>query len=190
MDRPALSCRLDEAGYITNTRRATISSMLRVTFVCVLGVVALVLAGCGPSAAEIQTAKDATYHGSPAEIFAIAEQVAAQTYKIGDRDPDALIFMTQPQWYSPEGGRQSAGVDDYVQLDDRSVQLALFVQVVAPAKDRISIKITPKTFQYISGSPKPRELAPEDPNLPSWIHGRVDSLTYEIYKAAQPYVDQ
>ena len=45
----------------------------------------------------------------------------------------------------------------------------------------------PKTFQHISGSPKPRELAPDDPNLPGWVQGRVETLYVEIHKSLQKY---
>jgi hypothetical protein len=145
------------------------------------------LLACGPSSAEIRDAKEAAYSGSPGEIFDIVEQTVAETYKIGEAQrSEQYILATQPQWYSPEGGRQSAGPDDFVQLSDRSIQLTLIVEVVG-VPERILITITPRTFQNVSGSPKPRELTPDDPNLPPWVTGRVDSLFVEVHKRLQKF---
>ncbi len=150
----------------------------------------LVMVGCGPSTAEIKTAKATTYVGDSAEIFNAVQQVVADTYKIGDTGQvdEGFRLITAEQWYSPEGGRQSAGGGDFVQLVDRSVLLQLIVDVVPTESDRLVVQITPRTLQHISGSPKPRELAPDDPNLPGWVTGRVDQLHHDIYKGLQRYV--
>ena len=134
-------------------------------------------------------AKTTTYVGSPSEIFDIAEATTAQTYKIGEvqrSGPYALI--TAPQWYNPEGGRQSAGQGDFVQLVDRSILLQLLVEVVPTSENTIVVNVTPRTYQHLTGSPKPRELAPDDPNVPGWVLGRVDTLHHEIHKRLQKYV--
>jgi hypothetical protein len=148
------------------------------------------LAACGPSAAEIKTAKSAGYSGDPGEMFDIIEATTAQTYKIGEvvREGE-LALATVPQWYNPEGGRQSSGAGDYVQVSDRSIQLSMIVRLV-DADRRFVVTVEPKTFQHISGSPQPRELRPDDPNLPGWVSGRVDSLHLEIHKALQKYAVQ
>ena len=41
----------------------------------------------------------------------------------------------------------------------------------------------------LSGSPKPRELKPDDPFLPPFVLGRADELQFEIYERAQPLVE-
>ena len=97
--------------------------------------------------------------------------------------------MTTEQWYSPEGGRQSAGAGDFVQLDDRSILLMLIVEIQQQDLGKETIVVTPKIFQNISGSPKPRELNADDPNVPGWVHGRVDDLTLAIYNNAKKYAD-
>lgn len=145
------------------------------------------IAACGPSSAEIRTAQTATYKTSPEVLFGIAEQTAQEDYKIGEVDEKQLMFATQPQWYSPEGGRQSVGAGDFVQLDDRSINLTLVVEVVEMDMGNQAVKVTPKTFQHLSGSPQPRELAADDPNLPGWVHGRADSLQLAIYEHAKQY---
>ena len=147
--------------------------------------VAAVIA-CGPSSAEVRSAKTATYRADPAEVFRIAAEVATETYKLGDIDEKQLEFITAPQWYNSEGGRQSAGAGDFVQLTDRSIQLALIVEVHND-ESAVRVTVTPKTFQYLDGSPKPRELAPDDPNLPGWVTGRAESLQFEIHKRLQQF---
>ncbi len=148
----------------------------------------LVVAACGPSSQEIATAKTARYQGSRTELYSIAKQVTADDYRIGEEDPPNFRFATQPQWYSPEGGRQSNGAGDFVNLDDRSVQLMLVVEIVELLdrdQNEWGVTVAPITFQHINGSPKPRLLAPDDPNLPPWILGRVDSLVLDIHKHAK-----
>jgi hypothetical protein len=161
--------------------------------VLVVLVVIAAFAACGPSSAEIKTAKLANYTGNGAEMFKIVVDTAAETYKIADAakvDEDKFALITAPQWYSPEGGRQSSGAGDYVSIGDRSVRLELLVEMLDMGSGRYMVTVTPKTFQAISGSPQPRELQPDDPNLPPWVSGRVDSLQLEIHKRLQKYVVQ
>ena len=148
-----------------------------------------VLAACGASAAEIKTAKSAQYDAPTSTLFQIALQAASEDYKIGDTNPPSGTFITAGQWYSPEGGRQSVGAGDVVQVNDRSVMLMLIVEIYGMDLGKKSITVTPKVFQHLSGSPKPRELTPDDPNMPGWVQGRVDALAVEIYKRAKQYAD-
>lgn len=153
----------------------------------VVWVVIALAAGCGASSAEIKTAKTAQYNAPTETLYQIALQTASQDYKIGDTNPSEGTFMTTEQWYSPEGGRQSAGAGDFVQLDDRSILLMLIVEVEGMDGGQKAIVVTPKVFQHLSGSPKPRELTPDDPNMPGWVHGRVDDLALAIYNNAKKY---
>jgi hypothetical protein len=155
--------------------------------------VAAAVIACGPSAAELKTAKTAMYVGNAAEIFKLIVATTGETYKVADAQSHGeetevdYDLITQPQWYNPEGGRESAGGGDFVQLVDRSIQLSLIVTLTEPEPRRFLVTVTPKTFQHVSGSPKPRELSPDDPNLPGWVQGRVDSLYVEIHKRLQNY---
>ena len=146
-------------------------------------------AACGASAAEIKTAKTAAYKMRPLELFELSEQVATETYKVGDANDAELTFITAPQWYSPEGDRESPGAGGFVQMADRSVEVSLIVQVVQLDNGDSTVTVTPKTFQEIRGYPKPRELTADDPNLPPWIHGRADDLALAIYQRAKSQVD-
>ena len=146
-------------------------------------------AACGPSTAEVRTAKNAQYATTPDTLFGIALQVAQNDYKIGETDPQQAQFITEPQFYSAEGMRQSPGAGGYVNMSDGTVQLSLIVEII-PTDGKQIVVVTPKTFQTVTGSPKPRELAPDDPNLPGWVHGRVDALSVAIYKAAKQHAVQ
>ena len=150
-------------------------------------VLVLALVACGPSAAEIKTAKTTTYQMAGTDLLQVAEQAAQEEYKLGDVSEHDLAFITLPRWYSPEGDLQSPGAGGFVQMDNHSVQVAFVVQVTELAGGDCAVTVTPKTFQYISGSPKPRELAADDPNLPGWVHGRADKLALEIYELAKPH---
>jgi hypothetical protein len=154
-----------------------------------LVVIALIaaLGACGASAAEVKAAQTATYRAPPNSLFQIALQATQEDYKIGDAAPELGTFITAEQWYSPEGGRQSFGAGDVAQVSDRSVNLMLVVEITELDEGRFAIKVTPKTLQYVSGSPKPRELAPDDPNLPGWVQGRVEALQVRIHNAAKQY---
>ena len=150
-------------------------------------VLVLALVACGPSAGEIKTAKTTTYQMAGTDLLQVAEQAAEEEYKLGEVNEQQLAFITLPRWYSPEGDLQSPGAGGFVQMDNRSVQVALIVHVTELAGGDCAVTVTPKTFQYISGSPKPRELASDNPNLPGWVHGRADKLALEIYELAKPH---
>lgn len=150
-------------------------------------VLVMALAACGPSSAEIKTAKTTTYQMSGHDLLQVAEQAAQEEYKIGDVNEAELTFITQPRYYGPEGDLESPGAGGFVQMQDHSVQLSFIVQVTELAGGDSAVSVTPKTFQVLSFSPKPRELAPDDPNLPGWVHGRVDQLAMEIYELAKPH---
>lgn len=148
--------------------------------------VLVLVAACGANAAEIKTAKTATYRMNCHDLLSLAEDAATEDYKLGDINEGELSFITQLQWYGPEGDRESPGAGGFVNLQDRSVSVALIVQVTKLGDDECAATVTPKTFQLIKGYPKPRELTPDDPNLPPWIHGRADALSLAIYNRAKP----
>jgi len=149
-------------------------------------ILGLVLAACGPSNAEIKTAKMARYAASPQTLFDIAVNVTQRDYKIGEVDAEGARFATAEQIYSAEGGRQSPGAGGFVNMGGGSIMLVLIVEVMSSDGGNVVV-VTPKTFQMVSGSPKPRELTPDDPSVPGWVHGRVDALSVAIYQAAKQH---
>jgi hypothetical protein len=146
------------------------------------------LAACGPSAAEVKTAKTATYGASGQDLLELALQATSETYKVGDVDRGNLSFVTQARFYSPTGDLESPGQGDFVHLQPGSLQVAFIVRVLPADDHHAVVEVVPRTFQVLTGSPQPRELTPDDPNLPGWVHGRVDSLAMAIFQHAKRYV--
>jgi len=145
------------------------------------------VAACGPSASELRTAKTAQYDADPHQILQLAMEATKETYQVGDVDEQRLEFITAPRFYSPEGDLESPGAGDFVHMRAGSVQVMFIVQVVQTADHRVAVTVVPKTFQHVGGSPKPRELAPDDPYLPPFVLGRADSLAMAIYERAKGY---
>ncbi|MEO6774938.1 MAG: hypothetical protein ABI467_18360 [Kofleriaceae bacterium] len=148
--------------------------------------VLLAFAACGPSNSELRTAKTAVYTTDGSRLFGIAEQAAGEAnYKLGAVDDGHLTFETVPRWYSPEGGLQSAGADDFTRVDPHSVKVSFVVAVTSIGPNQFVVTVTPHTWQYVAGSPQLRELAPGDPYLPPWVNGRADTLSMSIYDQAK-----
>lgn len=151
-------------------------------------VLLMILAACGPSSSEVRTAKLAQYKANPIEMLHIAVDAArAANYKIGDLSEERLEMITQPKFFTKEGDLESPGADGFVQIRPGSVQVSLIVRCVVGDMNRVTVVVVPKTFESVAGSPKPRELAPDDPYLPPWVLGRADALTLAIYDRAKPY---
>lgn len=162
-------------------------SLMKLVLALALAVM-VVGGGCGPSTKEIKMAKAAEYKAPPKHLLDLALQVAQMDYKIGAIDIEGLKFSTEPQWYTPEGGRISAyteGNGDFVNAGGGDVQVWFVVRIRLTDKDHVVVEVTPRTFQLVAGSPQPRELTAEDPNVPGWVHGRVDSLAFAIYEQAK-----
>ena len=155
-----------------------------------LQIVALCIS-CGPSAAELKAARTTTYRGNASDMFKEVIAVTEASYKLADvgGNEDTYALATVPQWYSPEGGRESAGEGGYVNIGDHSIRLEMIVELVSVAGG-FMVTVTPRTYQALTGSPQPRELKPDDPNLPGWVQGRVDTLQLDIHKRLQNYAVQ
>lgn len=143
------------------------------------------LAACGGTDTQVAMAKSTQYSGADTQLFDLALQVAQQTYKIGETDPPGRRFVTAVQFYNREGGRQSTGPGDFINMSDGSISLQMLVEIVPTESGKHLIIVTPVVTQVVSGSPKPRELKPDDPYMPGWVTGRVDTLTVEIYEAGK-----
>jgi hypothetical protein len=174
---------LDRIESFCDERRMKALRALALLVAC-LGLAAP-LAACGGTDQQVAMAKSTQYEGADNQLFDLALQVAQQTYKIGETDPPGHRFVTAVQFYNKEGGRQSAGAGDFIQMSDGSISLQMLVEIVPTEGGKHLIVVTPVVTQVVSGSPKPRELKPDDPYMPGWVTGRVDTLTVEIYEAAK-----
>ena len=85
-------------------------------------------------------------------------------------------------------GTANEGNGDYVvNARGGDIQLSIEVVVVAGPAGRAQVAVVSHTHQLVAGSPQPRELGPDDPNLPGWVKGRVDQLAVDVYNAAKQY---
>jgi hypothetical protein len=147
------------------------------------------LVACGASDAEIQASKTAMYTMSPQDMYTLAKQVATDLgYAIGRTDDQGWKFVTASKFYGPEGDLESPGAEGFVHMRDGSVQVQYSVAVIVTAQHKVAVLVEPITFQKIGWSPKPRELASDDPYLPPFVTGRGDALLVEIHQRANKYV--
>lgn len=144
-------------------------------------------AACGPSSAEVKTAKTTAYNTDAHQLLKLAIEAAeGEHYKIAEIDQENTRFATAPKYFTREGGERTAGAGNFVQLGDRAVSVT-FIVTVSGGSAPVTVEVTPKTFQILEGSPQPRELTPDDPNLPGFVTGRAEQLTLAIYERAKPY---
>jgi hypothetical protein len=155
-------------------------------------VVLAVWAGaCGPSSAQVRSAKTASYEADPIQLMELAASAARdEHYQIGDVNPQELTFITRARMYSPEGDLESPGAEGFIQSRPGSVFVSFVVHIVEGEMGRKCIVVKPHTLQMVQGSPKPRELDPEDPNLPGFVKGRADALALAIYQRAKRFLVQ
>lgn len=135
---------------------------------------------CGPTAAEIKTAREATYDVSPREIYVVAEQETTAWYVIGERMPDELVFATAPQWFTDSGRASKA--PDAEQKKAGNMQVSFAVLVTAEGSGS-RVLVSASAIDYDVDKPEPRQL--EEGALPKWINDRVDKLRVKIHKRVQ-----
>ena len=162
---------------------------LIVAMAMAVAVAASCLVACGPSSGQIKTAKTAVYVAPPADLFRIAMEVAAATYKIGDTDEAAFQFVTRSRMYSIEGEPRSL-TDGMTTKGPNSIELAFHIEVVEVEPRRYAIVITPRTLKYTSNMVAPQELAPDAVDLPGFVSGRVDTMAFEIYERAKAHASK
>ena len=162
----------------------------------------IALAACGPSNAEIKTAKEASYNASLPDMIEVAKQAISDEYKVagvdqgdcvGDEGECTAVVASVRRFYGPEGDLQSSigsspdGRTEFVHMTNGTVGSAFLVKLHRTAAHAVIVEVVPDTFQYIN-TPQPRPLAPDDPNLPPFIHGRADALAARIYDLGKKYV--
>lgn len=151
-----------------------------------VALVALAVAACGASRAEVEVARTAHYRGDRLALFAAARRATADKYQIAESDEVGLRIATAGRWYTPDGLGASERNGDMRDVPDRSVHLALIVRLV-PRGDDFAVAVDPVMLRYFSGRPNPDRLAPDDPSVPGWAHGRVDQLYSAIHRALAGY---
>jgi hypothetical protein len=94
--------------------------------------------------------------------------------------------VTEGRWYSPEGLGLTATMDNLGNVPDRSIFLALTLQLMT-ADGALVVAVTPTILRYHQGRPNPDKLASDDPSLPGWVTGRVDQLQLDVHEALRTH---
>jgi hypothetical protein len=158
---------------------------MRNTIIALLLAVAGLVA-CGPSSGELKAAKTAHYKGDKIAMFDAAKQVTESKYHLQKADENALGMQTVGRWYTPEGLAASERGDDMRDVPDKSLNIALVVTLV-PDGDAYVVNVKPLMMRYHAGSPQPEPITENDPSVPGWATGKVDSLAMDIHEALKQY---
>jgi hypothetical protein len=150
-----------------------------------LAVALAALPACAASRQQVEVARTAHYRGDKLAMFHTARVATADKYRITTSDETTLRIETAGRWYTPEGLGASER-DDMRDVPDRSIHLRMIVRLVQRG-DAWAVEIEPVMMRYFTGRPNPDRLAPDDPSLPGWAHGRVEQLHAAIHQALASY---
>jgi len=131
-------------------------------------------------------AKTARYKGDKLALFADTKATVEAKYKLTKSDENSLGMQTEARWFSPEGLAEAIRNDDVRDLQDKSINIAMVVQLM-PDGDAWIVKVTPVMARYNRGIPKPEPLKEGDASLPGWVQDKTDSLALDIHKALAKY---
>lgn len=150
----------------------------RVVGFVVLLVFALV--ACGPSSAQLHTARHARYRISAAEAFqAAVATVDASEFALQVADPIAARASTVTRWYQPSGKFTRTYEGQGAPL---AYSFSLTIEVaVVPDGDAVRVELVPVVFQAKAGLAL-RRLPPDDPEMPHWVGGKVDNLYLALHE--------
>jgi hypothetical protein len=153
-------------------------------------VLALALtASCGSSASELKTARDTTYKGPPATLFAGAKAaIEASHYKIKLEDPDGMKLSTELIWYNPDGTADVGSVGNNIsQYQMDSIDLGFVVELPKAGADSYKLSVTRIVLRKHGLSSNPETMDPDDPAVPPWVAGKASALELSIHDALKPY---
>ena len=139
--------------------------------------------GAGNRAAQARAAR---YRGDRLVLFGAMKAATEAKYRLDESDQTTLRIATAGRWYTPDGLGASERQNDMRDVPDRSVHLRLIVKLVPDGSDWV-VSVEPVMMRYFTGRPNPDRLAPDDPSVPGWATGRVDTLSAAIHEALQSY---
>jgi hypothetical protein len=155
----------------------------------ILAAAGALLAACGPSSAQIKQARDARYQGNRDEIFLAVAEAVGKEQPIDKRDPDEAALLTRGRWFEADGTYEDKAVreEDRMALTDGAIFLVFLVKVVG-SEPPFQVVIEPQVDQIRSGYSAPYRMKPGDPQMPGWVHGKVDDLQLAVYNRLKGHV--
>jgi hypothetical protein len=154
-------------------------------------VLSLVVAACGPSAAEVKKAKSSAYKAPFAKVW---EEVSAEVnakFKDKMKVEDAVNGYLETDWKKVETTQDSTEgtTDSKANISASSVRAGIFmrmlVKIDGPEPWRIAVDI--EAAQY---KPDMAMLIPFKHGVadePPWVPEKIDRMYYDIYERLKPY---
>jgi hypothetical protein len=146
-----------------------------------LAILALAGTACGAaSGSSARVAEVSRYSCNLDEMMAAAEQAVTKEFeKVESSDKAQALVVSQPRWYSKEGTARRLGVSS-TELKEGDIAFAVRVRII-DLKPKYQIQLDAFVQQFVAGSPKPRDLAEDDPQRPAWIKARLDKAAADMH---------
>jgi hypothetical protein len=139
------------------------------------------LVACGPSSAQIKAAREARYQGSRDELFLAVSNAVGRDQTIEKVDAEQGALLTRGRWYEPDGTYEDRALGkETVRPEDGAIFLAFLVTVVG-AEPPYQVKVEPVVQQIRSGYSAHYQMKPDDPQMPGWVHGKIDDYQLELH---------
>lgn len=135
--------------------------------------------GCGPSAAEVKTARQAQYSCDGAEVFkAMVDTVNDLQPPVAFANPEQGVVISDYRWHSASGSRKQKGAA-VVGEGDLAFAVGLGI-----GKGELGwfVQGEPQILSHVVGSPRGKELSRTDANWPEWADAKVDKVMVALYK--------
>ena len=147
-----------------------------------------VMAACGPSNAELNSARATTYKGPASTLFAAAKDgLTANHYDIRETDEGNLRLQTQPIWFTPEGQIDATTGENISRLQEDSIHLTYQVQFTKADGDTWRLSVVPLIGRKHGLTSLPETVDKDDPSLPGWVAGKTRSLELDLRDRLKPY---
>jgi hypothetical protein len=147
----------------------------------------IAIAACGgPSNQQIASAKQARYQGDKSLLFRTAKAAVEEKTKVAKEDEATLGFQTAGRWYTTDGILAPGSDEDFKNIPDKSIRLTLVVRLL-PDADKWIVQVEPSMLRRIAGSPQPEKVEANDPSVPGFVQGQVDTLQFDIWNALKQY---
>ncbi|MBK7078865.1 MAG: hypothetical protein IPH44_42035 [Myxococcales bacterium] len=142
------------------------------------------LVACGPSSAQIKTARTARYHTTASAAFqAGVAALKDNDYKIQQVDPVAGRAITDVKWYEVDGTSMSRDSEGRPQMTSAGGIMFAVEIAVMPDADTFYVQVIPHVQQMKAGYSAPFDIKEGDGAMPGWVTGKLDNLYMSIYGA-------
>ena len=160
-------------------------SLRSITFF-LLAVFALV--ACGPSSAQIKTARTARYHTTASAAFqAGVAALKDNDYKIQQVDPVAGRAITDVKWYEVDGTSMSRDSEGRPQMTSAGGIMFAVEIAVMPDADTFYVQVIPHVQQMKAGYSAPFDIKEGDGAMPGWVTGtHLSFLAFTVVTAHTP----